>query len=85
MVWDVLGKAIQSNARFGLTDRLEVHLDHMRMTTGYGKGAEKTKGLSLTVLSAIKRSIVFVNAAFLCLAHALIIAMALVNGDSKYK
>jgi hypothetical protein len=38
----------------------------------------------LDVLSAIKRSIVVVKAAFLCLAHALIIAMALVNGDPKY-
>ena len=43
----------------------------------------KTKGRSLDVLSAIKRSIV--KAAFLCLAQALIIAMARVNGDPKYK
>ena len=34
-------------------------------------------------MSAIKRSIV--QTAFLCLAQALIIAMARVNGDSKYK
>ena len=33
---------------------------------------------------AIKKSIV-VNAAFLCLAHALVIAMVRVNGDPKYK
>jgi hypothetical protein len=32
VVWDVLGKVIQSNARFDMTDRLEVHLDHVRMT-----------------------------------------------------
>jgi len=31
MVWSVLGKVIQSNARFALTDRLEVRLDHVRM------------------------------------------------------
>ena len=83
VVWDVLGKVIQSNARFGLTNRLEVHLDHVRMPAGNGR--EKTKGRSLTVLSAIKKSIVVVKAAFLCLAHALIIAMARVNGDPKYK
>jgi len=53
------------------------------MPAGNGKKAEKTKGRSLDVLSAIKRSIV--KAAFLCLAHALIIAMARVNGDPKYK
>jgi hypothetical protein len=39
----------------------------------------------LNVLSAIKKSIVVVKAAFLCLAHALIIAMARVNNDPKYK
>jgi hypothetical protein len=82
MVWDVLGKVIQSNARFGLTDRLEVHLDHVRMPAG--NGHEKTKGRLLNVLSAIKRSIV-VKAAFLCLAHALIIAVARVNDNTKYK
>jgi hypothetical protein len=49
-----------------------------------GNRREKTKGLSLDVLSAIKKSIVVVKAAFLCLAHALIIAMARVNGDTKY-
>ena len=46
MVWDVLGKFIQSNAKFGLTDRLVVHLDHVRMPAGNGR--EKTKGPSLT-------------------------------------
>ena len=84
VVWDVLGKVIQSNARFGLTEHLEVHLDHVRMPSGNGKRAEKTKGRSLDALSAIKRSIVIMKAAFLCLAHALIIAMALVNDDPKY-
>jgi hypothetical protein len=83
VVWDVLGKVIQSNPRFGLTDRLEVHLDHVQMPAGNGR--EKTKGRSLDVLSAIKKSIVVVKAVFLCLAHALIIAMARVNGDPKYK
>jgi hypothetical protein len=64
VVWSVLGKVIQSNARFALTDRLEVYFDHVRMPAGNGKKAEKTKGRSLDVLSAIKRSIV-VKAAIL--------------------
>ena len=34
VVWSVLGKVIQSNARFVLTDRLEVHVDHVRMPAG---------------------------------------------------
>jgi hypothetical protein len=37
VVWDVLGKVIQSNARFGLTDRLEVRLEHVRMPAGNGR------------------------------------------------
>jgi hypothetical protein len=55
------------------------------MPNGNGKMAEKTKGRPLNVLSAIKRSIVVVKAAFLCMAHALIIAMARVNGDPMYE
>jgi len=54
VVWSVLGKVIQTNARFPLTDRLEVHLDHVRMPAGNGKNADKTKGLSLDLLSTIK-------------------------------
>jgi hypothetical protein len=83
VVWQVLGKAIQSNARFRLTDRFEVRLDHVRMPVG--NGGVRTKGRSLDVMSVIKRSIVVVKAAFLCLTHALIIAMAGVNGDPTYK
>jgi len=54
VVWSVLRKVIQSNARFALTDRLEVPLDNIRMSAGNGKAGVKTKGLSLDVLSAIK-------------------------------
>ena len=51
MVWGVLAKVIQSNARFGLTDRLEVHLDHVRMPAGNGR---VKKGRTLDMMSAIK-------------------------------
>ena len=44
LIWAVLSKVIQSNARFGLTHRLEVHLDYVRIPVGNGKSAEKTKG-----------------------------------------
>jgi len=83
MVWSVLGKLVQSNVRFPLTDRLEVHLENVRMCAGNGR--EKTKGRSLDVLSLIKRNTVVVKEAFLCLARALITAMAPVSGDPKYK
>ena len=59
---------VQSNERFDLSDRLEVHLDHVRMR-GFNV-REKTKGRFLDVSSAIKKSIVVVKAAFFCLAHA---------------
>ena len=85
MVWGVLGNVVQSNARFGLSDRLEVHLDHVRMPAGNGKRAEKTKWRSLEILIAIKRSIVFAKAAMFCLANALIITMSRVNRDPNYK
>jgi len=62
-----------------------MHLDHVRMPAVNDRTAEKTNSRSLDVLSAIKMSIVKVKAGSLCLAHALIIAMARVNGDPKYK
>ena len=36
LVWEIFSKVIQSNGRFGLTDRLEVHLDHVRIPAGNG-------------------------------------------------
>jgi len=83
VVWDVLGKVIQSSASFVLSDRLKVHLDHVRMPVG--NVGVQTKGRSLDVMSAIKQSIVVVKAAFLCSAHARVIAMANVDSDPKYK
>ena len=85
MVWGILKKVIQKNASFWLADRLEVQFNHVRMSAGNGRMAEKTKVWSLDVISAIKKGIVTVKEAFYCLAHALIIAMARVNGDPKYK
>ena len=85
VVWAVLAKVIQSNARFALSDRFEVHLDHVSMPAGNGKRAEKTKGRSLHLLSVIKKSIVTVKPAVNCLTNALIIPMARVNGDPMYK
>ena len=55
------------------------------MPAGNGRTAEKTKGRSIDVMSAIKKNIVVVKAGYLCLAHSLIIAIARVNGDPKYK
>jgi hypothetical protein len=53
VVWSILGKVVQSNARFALTDRLEVHLDHVRMPAGNGR--EKTKGRSIRCTEYTKK------------------------------
>jgi hypothetical protein len=53
-VSDVIENDIRSSIRFGLTDRLEVHLNKFRMSVGNGKMDEKTKGRSLGILSAIE-------------------------------
>jgi len=37
VIWSVLKKVIQSNARFALTDRLKVYLDHVRKSAANGK------------------------------------------------
>ena len=81
----LLGKVIQNNARFGLADRVEVHLDHVGMPAANGERAGKTKRRLLDVMSAIKKSIVSVKAAINCLAYALTIAIARLNCDPKYQ
>ena len=83
IVWGLRMKSTHRNARFGLADRLEVHLDHVGMPAGNGR--VKTKGRSLDMMSTIKKSIVSVKAAINCLAYVLIIAMARLNGDPKHQ
>lgn len=56
--WDVLGNVIQSKDRFALTERLAVHLDHLRMLVGNGRMPKKTKGQPLDVLNAFINNIV---------------------------
>jgi len=63
---------------FGLNDRLEVHLDHVRMPPGNGKIVEKTKWRLLNIFSVIKKSMV--KAVLFCLPHVLVIALARLKG-----
>jgi hypothetical protein len=84
VVWGVLGKFLQSKARFDLRDRHEVHFDHVRLPAGNSRTTEITKERCLVVPSAIRKSIVTVKTAFLCLAHALFITMTKVNGYLNY-
>lgn len=82
VVWGVLGKVVLSNAIFGLSDRFEVHIERVRMLSRSSQRDEKKKGRSLGEKSEIKKSVVM--AAFLCLAHAFIIALSKVNGNPMY-
>jgi len=50
-----------------------------------GNCGVRTKGRSVDVMSVIKKNIVTVKAALNCLAYALIIGMACVNGDPMYQ
>ena len=61
-----------------MSDRLEMHLDHMKMPADNGR--MKTNGPLLDVMTAIKKSIVKVKAPINCLAYGFIIVMAHVNG-----
>jgi hypothetical protein len=83
VVWSVLRKVIQSNPKFGLTRRLELHFDHVKLC--FDNGRVNSTGRSLDVMSAIKRSIVVVKVAVQCLVYALIIAVTRINGDPKYE
>jgi len=53
VIWDVLGKVIQRNAMFVLSDRIEVHLDHVSLTTG--NGSFRRRGPHWTRLVQLKR------------------------------
>jgi len=83
VVGAVPGKAIRSNVRFSLSDRLEEDLDHKRLPAG--KGSVMTTWHSPDMMTAIKNRIVRVKAALNCLAYTLIIAMARVNGGPKFQ
>jgi len=54
------------------------------MPAGNGITTAKTNVLALNVFCNITKSIVTVKTAFLCMGHALIIAMTKVNRDNKY-
>jgi hypothetical protein len=83
VIWNVLGKVAQSNARFGATDRLIVTVHSVKMPVGFGR--IKTKGRQLSVTTHLKKIIIEVKAEQNCLAHALIIAIAKLNDDPDYK
>jgi hypothetical protein len=83
VIWSVFEKANQSNARFNAIDRLDVDVHSVKMPEGFG--GLKNKVRPLEELAHLKRSIVNVNAEQICLAHALVIAIAKHMKDPNYK
>jgi len=83
VIWSVLGKVAQSNARFNALDKLIMTVHSVKMPAGNGKKAIVAKGRPLETMVHLKKSIVQVKAESNCLAHALVIAKAKVDGDDK--
>jgi len=79
----VFEKGTQSNSSFNALDTLFVTVNSVRMPVGFGKHAIKSMGRPLSVMAHLKKSIVKAEANFL--AHALLIAIAKVDKDPKYK
>ena len=84
VIWNVFEGVSQSNARFNALDTLVVTVHSVKMPVGFGYGI-KSRGSPLSVMAHLKKSYVEVKAEENCLAHALIIAIAKVDNDARYK
>jgi hypothetical protein len=71
--WSVFDKVAQSKARYNALIKLVIVVHSVKMPIGFGV---KSKGRPLSVMAHLKRSIIEVKAETICLAHALIIAIA---------
>jgi len=84
VIWSVFEKVAQSNAIFNAVDKLVMTVHSVRMPIGHGGDGIATNGRPLDIMVYLKRSIVQVKAESNCLAHALVIAKAKVDGDPNY-
>jgi len=85
VIWSVFENVAQSNARFNALDTLVMTVHSVKMPIGHGGNGIATKGRPLEIMIRLKRSIVQVKAESNCLAHALVIAKAKVDGDPNYE
>jgi len=85
VIWSVLGKVAQSNARFNALDKLIMTVHSVKIPKGNGGGGIVAMGRSLETMVRLKRSIVEVKAEENCLAHALILSIAKLTNDSNYE
>ena len=81
----MFSKVAQSNARYNAMDRLIVVIQSVKMPVGFGRKSIRSKGQPLDVAAHVKKSIIRVKSDTDCLAHALIIAIARLTKDRKYK
>jgi hypothetical protein len=85
VIWSVLGKVAQSNARFNALDKLIMTVHYVKLPVGNGGNRITAKSRPLGIMVHLKRSIVEVKAESNCLAHALVIAIAKITNDPDYK
>ena len=77
-------RVIQSNREFRLNDNVQVNLVHVEMPNG-GTGTKRSK-INLENHLINKRSIVRIqNKDDLCLARAVIVSIAKIENDNRYK
>jgi len=84
VIWSVFEKVAQSNARSYALDKLVMTVHSVKKLIGHGGGGIATKGRPFERMVNLKRSIVQVKAKNNCLAHAVVIAKAKVDGDPNY-
>ena len=85
VIWSLFEKFAQSNASFNAMDRLVIVVHSVKIPVGFGRNALRTDGRQLANLAHLKRSIIEVRAEHNCLAHALLIAMARIDGHPNYQ
>ena len=56
VIWSVISKVAQSNARYNDLDRLIVVIHSVKMPVGFGKRAVKSMGRPLSVMTHLKKS-----------------------------
>jgi hypothetical protein len=76
VIWSVLGKVAQSNARFNALEKLVLNIDYVKMPIDNGGGEIDAKSRPLANMANLKRSIIEVKAENNCLDHAIMLAIA---------
>ena len=85
MIWNVFEKESQSNSRFNAWNALVLTVHTVKMPVGYGKHAIKCMGKPLSVMTHLKKIIVEIKATDNCLAHALFLAIGIIEKNLNYE